>query len=416
LNPGETNGQLFVTINGQKIPRYVSGVTASGDAYYTEVSNNTIQLDSDYSGYSYNVEIIKWIGLLGTDGGGGANQYLSNLLSPTSVNQILNMSGNAIQGNTVANGFLTLQSTSHAGIANKGAVQIIDGSTLILNNNPANNGSWAILNSDGELPSALSIFSDSTVNANSPQGLYFAGTSSSCTGFEWDIYSARSTGASPDFTSPAYLASGDGLYNLYVATYDISNPGIICAELKVLASAAHSHGAHPTKWQFTVGPASGSAYEIVAFDGLTNSIQLPTNANINLGGFGYNFNFPTTSGNPGQLLKSGGGGSAPMTWGPSVGSIPTGTYTILSTDDTLFVTGPTVLTLPDATANNGKTYTIFNHNGATNTINAAGTDVIVEGSSSSASTTSAVQGEAIIITSVGGVISPGEWLIISRYS
>jgi len=64
LNLGEPNGQLIVFVNGQKIPRYTSGVTKSTDAYYLEINSNTIQLDSDYSGYNFAVEIIRWSGVI----------------------------------------------------------------------------------------------------------------------------------------------------------------------------------------------------------------------------------------------------------------------------------------------------------------------------------------------------------------
>ena len=59
INSGSENGQLLVTINGQKIPRFTSGATP--DAYYTEVDNETIRLDSDYSAYNFNVEVIRWV-------------------------------------------------------------------------------------------------------------------------------------------------------------------------------------------------------------------------------------------------------------------------------------------------------------------------------------------------------------------
>lgn len=59
INPGTVNGQLEVFINGQKIPRYVASSTSASDAYYTEITTDTIQLDSDYSGYNYSVEVIR---------------------------------------------------------------------------------------------------------------------------------------------------------------------------------------------------------------------------------------------------------------------------------------------------------------------------------------------------------------------
>lgn len=59
INPGTANGQLEVFINGQKIPRFVAGSTSLTDAYYTEITNDTIQLDSDYSGFNFSVEIVR---------------------------------------------------------------------------------------------------------------------------------------------------------------------------------------------------------------------------------------------------------------------------------------------------------------------------------------------------------------------
>jgi microcystin-dependent protein len=59
VNPNTTNGQLEVFINGQKIPRYVAGSTNLSDAFYNEITTDTIELDSDYSGYNYSVEVIR---------------------------------------------------------------------------------------------------------------------------------------------------------------------------------------------------------------------------------------------------------------------------------------------------------------------------------------------------------------------
>lgn len=64
LNAGLANGQLEIFINGQKIPRFISGDTP--DAYYTEVDSSTIQLDSNYSGFNFAVEILKPIALQDT--------------------------------------------------------------------------------------------------------------------------------------------------------------------------------------------------------------------------------------------------------------------------------------------------------------------------------------------------------------
>lgn len=59
INPGTTNGQLEVFINGQKIPRYVAGSTSPSDSFYNEIAIDTIELDSDYSGYNYSVEVVR---------------------------------------------------------------------------------------------------------------------------------------------------------------------------------------------------------------------------------------------------------------------------------------------------------------------------------------------------------------------
>lgn len=64
INPGEANGQLYVSLNGQKIPRFTAGVTSPFDAYYTEINSNTIQLNSDYSALNVSVEIIRWVGVI----------------------------------------------------------------------------------------------------------------------------------------------------------------------------------------------------------------------------------------------------------------------------------------------------------------------------------------------------------------
>lgn len=58
LSPGLANGQIEVYLNGQKIPRYVNA-SLTPDASYTEVNAYTIDLDSDYSGYNFSLEVIK---------------------------------------------------------------------------------------------------------------------------------------------------------------------------------------------------------------------------------------------------------------------------------------------------------------------------------------------------------------------
>lgn len=68
INSGTVNGQLEVFINGQKIPRYVAGSTSSGDAFYNEITTDTIELDSDYSGYNYSVEVIRPVSVIDISG------------------------------------------------------------------------------------------------------------------------------------------------------------------------------------------------------------------------------------------------------------------------------------------------------------------------------------------------------------
>jgi len=58
VNVGSANGSLKVYLNGQKIPRFISA-TATPDASYTEIDQNTIQLDQDYSSLSLLLEVIQ---------------------------------------------------------------------------------------------------------------------------------------------------------------------------------------------------------------------------------------------------------------------------------------------------------------------------------------------------------------------
>lgn len=58
LNPGEPNGQLEVYLDGKKIPRFIDS-TLTPDASYTEVGNNAIELNTDYSLSNLSLEVIK---------------------------------------------------------------------------------------------------------------------------------------------------------------------------------------------------------------------------------------------------------------------------------------------------------------------------------------------------------------------
>jgi hypothetical protein len=66
VNPGYANGGIRVYLNGQKIPRFIDS-TLTADASYTEVNANTIQLDQDYSVFSYEVEIYQDIAVIDTN-------------------------------------------------------------------------------------------------------------------------------------------------------------------------------------------------------------------------------------------------------------------------------------------------------------------------------------------------------------
>jgi hypothetical protein len=65
VNSGQSNGQLDVYLNGQKIPRFVDP-TLTPDAYYKEISSTVIELDSDYSVQNYSIEVVKRIGVVDT--------------------------------------------------------------------------------------------------------------------------------------------------------------------------------------------------------------------------------------------------------------------------------------------------------------------------------------------------------------
>lgn len=50
LNTGAPSGSaLQVIVNGQMVPRFVSGLTDTTQAYFIEISDNTIEMDTDYS-------------------------------------------------------------------------------------------------------------------------------------------------------------------------------------------------------------------------------------------------------------------------------------------------------------------------------------------------------------------------------
>lgn len=61
VNSGKANGSLKVYLNGQKIPRYIDA-SATPDASYVEIDQNTIELDQDYSANGLLIEIIQDVG------------------------------------------------------------------------------------------------------------------------------------------------------------------------------------------------------------------------------------------------------------------------------------------------------------------------------------------------------------------
>lgn len=56
-NPGLTVGDLDVYVNGQRFPRFVSGVTLDG--FYREISNSLIEFQTDLSPAPLSIEIVK---------------------------------------------------------------------------------------------------------------------------------------------------------------------------------------------------------------------------------------------------------------------------------------------------------------------------------------------------------------------
>lgn len=58
-NSGSTSGDLDVYVNGQRIPRFISGATV--DAYYQEIDSDTIEFYTDLSTAPVSIEIVKRI-------------------------------------------------------------------------------------------------------------------------------------------------------------------------------------------------------------------------------------------------------------------------------------------------------------------------------------------------------------------
>ena len=57
-NSGQAYGVLDVYLNGQMLPRFVSGSVPTTDGYYTEISGNVIQLDRDYSSVAQELQVV----------------------------------------------------------------------------------------------------------------------------------------------------------------------------------------------------------------------------------------------------------------------------------------------------------------------------------------------------------------------
>jgi hypothetical protein len=58
VNSGQTYGACDVLLNGQLLPRFVSGSVPTTDSYFTEVSGTVIQLDKDYSSLQLEITVL----------------------------------------------------------------------------------------------------------------------------------------------------------------------------------------------------------------------------------------------------------------------------------------------------------------------------------------------------------------------
>lgn len=167
--------------------------------------------------------------------------------------------------------------------------------SLIINQDPSNNALAALIGA-GFLPTAFALISDETTNADSPNTLAHAGTNAACGGFEWDVYVSRSTGGSPDFTSPAYLQNGDGIYNIFMAG-DLAGTNL--ARIQVQASQNHNVTDRGTRMRFRTINDGATA--------LVTTLELHGNQNLALSGSSsapsWSFQGNTTFG----MFKAAGG-------------------------------------------------------------------------------------------------------------
>ena len=89
-NPGYPFGELLVLINGQLLPRFVTGST--DQAYYKEITSSLIELDSDYSTSEYDIQVIKINGPTEIDLDALSAEYGSGRLGDFVYSPMLNLS------------------------------------------------------------------------------------------------------------------------------------------------------------------------------------------------------------------------------------------------------------------------------------------------------------------------------------
>jgi len=101
LFSGKPNGQIEVILNGQKLPRFISG-TATPDGYFKEINETLIELDSDYSAMNLSLEVLKRTGVVDSSDSNAANIAL--LMANMRNNLIYNPEGYVMQRISAAGG------------------------------------------------------------------------------------------------------------------------------------------------------------------------------------------------------------------------------------------------------------------------------------------------------------------------